>query len=56
MSSSFDVSTFQGLILALQQFWSEQGCVIIQPLDLEGMRRLAPPYSLPEEKDASADR
>ncbi len=35
MSSSFDVSTFQGLILSLQQFWAEQGCVIIQPLDME---------------------
>jgi glycyl-tRNA synthetase alpha chain len=30
-----DTSTFQGLILALQQFWAEQGCVIVQPLDLE---------------------
>ncbi|MEX1196458.1 MAG: glycine--tRNA ligase subunit alpha [Pseudohongiellaceae bacterium] len=30
-----DVSTFQGLILALQQFWAERGCVILQPLDLE---------------------
>ncbi|QEW05014.1 glycine--tRNA ligase subunit alpha [Nitrincola iocasae] len=30
-----DVSTFQGLILALQQYWGEQGCVIVQPLDLE---------------------
>lgn len=30
-----DVSTFQGLILALQQFWASQGCVILQPLDLE---------------------
>jgi len=27
--------TFQGLILALQEFWSKQGCVILQPLDLE---------------------
>jgi glycyl-tRNA synthetase alpha chain len=27
--------TFQNLILALQQFWAEQGCVIVQPLDLE---------------------
>ena len=27
--------TFQDLILALQQFWAEQGCVIVQPLDLE---------------------
>ncbi|MFZ8927751.1 MAG: glycine--tRNA ligase subunit alpha [Pseudohongiellaceae bacterium] len=30
-----DVSTFQGLILALQQFWADHGCVIIQPLDIE---------------------
>jgi glycyl-tRNA synthetase alpha chain len=30
-----DTSTFQGLILALQQFWAEQGCVVIQPLDME---------------------
>jgi glycyl-tRNA synthetase alpha chain len=30
-----DSSTFQGLILALQQFWAEQGCVILQPLDME---------------------
>ncbi|UTW10771.1 glycine--tRNA ligase subunit alpha [Marinobacterium rhizophilum] len=30
-----DVSTFQGLILALQQYWAEQGCVIVQPLDME---------------------
>ena len=34
-SSRPDVSTFQGLILALQQFWGAQGCVILQPLDLE---------------------
>lgn len=30
-----DVSTFQGLIARLQNYWSEQGCVILQPLDLE---------------------
>jgi predicted signal transduction protein with EAL and GGDEF domain len=24
-----DVSTFQGLILALQSYWAEQGCVIV---------------------------
>ena len=30
-----DVSTFQGLILALQQYWAEHGCVILQPLDME---------------------
>src|SRR5690625_3507196 len=27
--------TFQDLILALQTFWAQQGCVLIQPLDLE---------------------
>ena len=31
----FDVSTFQGLIFALQTFWAKQGCVITQPLDME---------------------
>jgi len=31
----FDVSTFQGLILALQDFWAQQGCVIVQPYDME---------------------
>ncbi len=30
-----DTSTFQGLILALQQYWAAQGCVILQPLDME---------------------
>lgn len=30
-----DVKTFQGLILALQEFWARQGCVVLQPLDLE---------------------
>lgn len=34
-SAPIDVSTFQGLILALQQFWADHGCVIIQPLDIE---------------------
>nr|WP_298414129.1 glycine--tRNA ligase subunit alpha [uncultured Halomonas sp.] len=33
--SPSDVQTFQGLILALQQYWAEQGCVILQPLDME---------------------
>jgi glycyl-tRNA synthetase alpha chain len=27
--------SFQDLILALQQFWAEQGCVILQPYDME---------------------
>lgn len=34
-SAAPDVSTFQGLILALQQYWAEQGCVVLQPLDME---------------------
>ena len=34
-SATPDVSTFQGLILALQQYWAEQGCVVLQPLDME---------------------
>lgn len=29
------ISTFQDLILALQSFWAERGCVILQPLDME---------------------
>lgn len=28
-------NTFQEIILTLQQFWAERGCVILQPLDLE---------------------
>lgn len=27
--------TFQELILCLQQYWAEKGCVIVQPLDIE---------------------
>jgi len=27
--------SFQGLILALQNFWAKQGCVILQPYDME---------------------
>ena len=30
-----DISTFQGLILALQQYWANQGCVVLQPYDME---------------------
>ena len=29
------IDTFQGLILALQTYWAEQGCVILQPYDME---------------------
>ncbi len=28
-------TSFQGLILALQNFWAAQGCVILQPYDME---------------------
>lgn len=30
-----DIKTFQGMILVLQHYWAQQGCVILQPLDLE---------------------
>ncbi len=30
-----EIKTFQGLILTLQQYWADQGCVILQPLDME---------------------
>ena len=33
MNKSF--YTFQDIILALERFWAEQGCVILQPLDME---------------------
>jgi len=29
------IDTFQELIMALQRFWAERGCVILQPLDME---------------------
>jgi len=29
------INTFQGLILALQEYWARQGCVVLQPLDME---------------------
>ncbi len=35
MSLGQTPATFQDLILALQHFWAKQGCVIMQPLDLE---------------------
>ncbi len=30
-----DVTTFQGLLLALQNYWAGQGCVLLQPYDME---------------------
>jgi len=35
MTADCDLSTFQGLILALQSYWAEQGCVVMQPYDME---------------------
>ncbi|HEX9583953.1 MAG TPA: glycine--tRNA ligase subunit alpha [Gammaproteobacteria bacterium] len=35
MSKYYDVSSFQGVTLALQDFWRRQGCVLQQPIDLE---------------------
>lgn len=34
-STENDVSTFQGLINTLQRYWSDQGCLIQQPYDME---------------------
>ena len=34
-SKKADALTFQKLIIKLQSFWSEQGCTILQPLDIE---------------------
>jgi len=33
--SGASAKSFQSLILALEQYWAEQGCVILQPYDLE---------------------
>ncbi len=35
MDHDYRPATFQDLILALQQYWAEHGCVIVQPLDME---------------------
>ena len=32
---TYDVKTLQGMIATLQAYWAKQGCVIIQPLDIE---------------------
>ena len=34
-SKHSDITTFQGLILLLQDYWARQGCVILQPYDME---------------------
>lgn len=33
--ANYDLSTFQGMIQALQAYWAEQGCVLMQPYDME---------------------
>ena len=30
-----DYTTFQGLIFALERYWAERGCVVLQPYDME---------------------
>lgn len=35
MAASGNAPSFQQLILTLQQFWADQGCVILQPYDME---------------------
>lgn len=34
-SNHNDIVSFQDLIIALQNYWAEQGCVILQPYDME---------------------
>src|SRR5260221_4780146 len=39
--------SFQGLILALQRYWADHGCVILQPYDMEvGAGTFHPPTTL----------
>lgn len=35
LTHEFNVRTFQGMIMALQHYWSMQGCIILQPYDIE---------------------
>ena len=35
MNLAPDVKTFQGLIFALEKYWAQQGCAILQPYDME---------------------
>ena len=32
---SADLTTFQGLVFALEKYWADHGCVILQPYDME---------------------
>ena len=35
MSNNYDLQTFQGLIFTLQDYWMRNGCMVVQPFDLE---------------------
>lgn len=35
MMASQEIKVFQDLIFALQDFWGRQGCILLQPLDIE---------------------
>lgn len=35
LENRYDTETFQGLIQKLQAFWAQQGCVLLQPYDME---------------------
>lgn len=35
MNQTQKINTFQGLIAALTRYWGDQGCVIMQPVDME---------------------
>ncbi len=35
IENNLNAHTFQGMILTLQRFWAEQGCVLLQPYDME---------------------
>ena len=35
LTTHHDLTTFQGLILALSEYWAAQGCAVLQPLDME---------------------
>lgn len=35
MSNKYDLQTFQGLILTLQDYWMRHGCMIAEPFDME---------------------
>ena len=35
MTNNLKNKSFQSLILALQNFWADKGCVVLQPYDME---------------------